>query len=651
MAICKMSLVSIIGPMKNIDKLVSLCGKFGDFQPDNVNSFYSNTDNFSAISEENPFSALLSRLKSAIYSCGSKIEDVDISDFQVSRSKIDKYVNNFSQDIENLVSKKRENYNKISSLKHEIKEIGHFKELDKTFEEILSCKYIKARFGKIPLENYSNFEKISAESEKNGLDLVFFEFDRDYEYQWGIYFSELEKLQEIDRIFSKMQFTEIIMKPYTKNTVKQIKEFEGEIDFLNQDIKNIDEEISKIWESQKEQCMRFYKKIEKLSTYFEIKSYASKYGNSFILVGWVPDNEIDNFKKEVNSLDDIKISVDKACELPGSSPPVKLKNSKFFKPFESLVSMYGMPCYNEIDPTVFVALTYPLLFGIMFADLGQGLLLALIGFIMSKFMNMKFGEIIIPCGISSAVFGTIFGSVFGFEHVLDPFYKNVFGLKEKPIEVMGSSTSNIIIYSAVSIGILLLICSMILGICSMIKRKNLGEALFSQNGLAGLIFYISAVYMLLDLLMIHSGIVSSLYITFLIVIPLILIMFKEVLVKLVERKSNWQPESWSDYISQSFFEMFEVLLSYVTNTMSFLRVGAFVLVHAGMMMVVFSIAQMIGGVGYYIALVFGNIFVIALEALLSGIQVLRLEFYEMFSKFFEGQGRAFTPVGTQEFEK
>ena len=100
----------------------------------------------------------------------------------------------------------------------------------------------------------------------------------------------------------------------------------------------------------------------------------------------------------------------------------------------------------------------------------------------------------------------------------------------------------------------------------------------------------------------------------------------------------------SMYLSQNFFELFEVVLSYVTNTMSFLRVGSFVLVHAGMMMVVFAISEMFTGLGYVIALIIGNIFVIALEALLAGIQVLRLEFYEMFSRFFEGQGREYKPV-------
>ena len=82
--------------------------------------------------------------------------------------------------------------------------------------------------------------------------------------------------------------------------------------------------------------------------------------------------------------------------------------------------------------------------------------------------------------------------------------------------------------------------------------------------------------------------------------------------------------------------------------MSFLRVGAFVLVHAGMMMVVFTIADMLPGSGYFIAVVIGNIVVTALEALVAGIQVVRLEFYEMFSKFFEGQGRPFTPVTAEE---
>ena len=95
------------------------------------------------------------------------------------------------------------------------------------------------------------------------------------------------------------------------------------------------------------------------------------------------------------------------------------------------------------------------------------------------------------------------------------------------------------------------------------------------------------------------------------------------------------------------FRSIEVLLGYVTNTMSFLRVGAFVLVHAGMMNVVFVLAESVGNpgsVGFIAIVVVGNIIVTVLEALLVSIQVLRLEYYEMFSRFYSGEGRPFEPV-------
>ena len=238
--------------------------------------------------------------------------------------------------------------------------------------------------------------------------------------------------------------------------------------------------------------------------------------------------------------------------------------------------------------------------------------------------------------------------MFGYEHVLDPFYRNVFGLKEKPIEVMSASSTNTIIYSAVGLGVLLLIVSMVLGVYVLIKRKNYGEAIFGSKGLCGLTFYVALLFMIVDMAALHTGIVNKFYMIFLIVVPLVLLMFSEILIKLVNREKDWLPESWGDYLSQSFFELFEIVLSYITNTMSFLRVGAFIWVHAGMMMVVFTIANMTSGVGYVIAVVIGNLFVTALEALVAGIQVVRLEFYEMFSKFFEGQGRPFTPVKAED---
>ena len=126
---------------------------------------------------------------------------------------------------------------------------------------------------------------------------------------------------------------------------------------------------------------------------------------------------------------------------------------------------------------------------------------------------------------------------------------------------------------------------------------------------------------------------------------------REPLGRLAEGKKNWQPESWGEYCTQSIFELFEMCLSYVTNTMSFLRIGAYILVHAGMMLVVFTLAEMIGGAGYIIMIIVGNGIVMALEALLVAIQVLRLDYYEIFSRFYIGEGRQFTPIVAGKNEK
>ena len=133
----------------------------------------------------------------------------------------------------------------------------------------------------------------------------------------------------------------------------------------------------------------------------------------------------------------------------------------------------GFPPMTRSIPLLLLLLTYILLFGIMFGDLGQGLLVSVTGYLMWKLKRMPLGRILIPCGISSAVFGMVFGSVFGFEHWLDPMYQAM-GFAEKPIEVMEPSTTNVIIYSAVGIGIFLMLAAILINIYSSVKR-NIGK--------------------------------------------------------------------------------------------------------------------------------------------------------------------------------
>ena len=127
------------------------------------------------------------------------------------------------------------------------------------------------------------------------------------------------------------------------------------------------------------------------------------------------------------------------------------------------------------------------------------------------------------------------------------------------------------------------------------------------------------------------------------VLPLIVMFFKEPLTAILEKKSEKISGGFGMFVTQGFFELFEVLLSYFSNTLSFVRVGAFAVSHAAMMQVVMMLAGAESGTPSIPVIVLGNLFVCGMEGLIVGIQVLRLEYYELFSRFYKGTGREFKP--------
>jgi V/A-type H+-transporting ATPase subunit I len=628
--------------MSKLDAVIEVCGNSGVFEPDDVFSFYSNTQNFSGISKENPYSEPLKRLKQALKDSGNGFKVINVDNFHVESHQVLSYVKTFLEKVEPLLDKKKEFQEKLQVYEKQIEQLKHFYKLGRSIDEIMECAFVKPRFGRLPLESYRKLE-----SEKREDELLFFPCTQDEAYCWGIYFSPIDKADEVDRLFSGLYFESAQIVNISGTAEENVRRLQLSSEQILKEIEKVNVKMEELWSHQKGQCMRFYSKLEQLNFYHTAERYAARYNDSFMLVGWVPAEKESAICHRLDAIAGIEYSSEKGKDVLRHSPPIILRNRGFFRPFEFFVKTFGVPEYGEVDPTVFVGITYVILFGIMFADLGQGLILSIAGYLMWKIKNMHLGRIMIHCGISSAFFGMLFGSVFGFEDVLDGFYRNVFGLQKKPIEIMSPSAINAVIYSSVGIGFGLLAFVMIINVYSLFRQRKFGEAIFSHSGICGLVLYVSSAMVLADAMFLHVGFVNFLYAGGLIILPLVLILFSEVLIKVMNGRADWKPESWGDYISQSMFEVFEVMLSYVTNTMSFLRVGAFVLVHAGMMMVVFTIAEMFGTVGYTVTLVVGNLFVVCLEALLAGIQVLRLEFYELFSRFFAGSGRKFTPIAVE----
>ena len=642
MAVQKIKVASIIGRMIDLDRVTAVCGKSGSFHPDNSLSFYSDTSGFSPLNEENPYSAPLQKLTDAVNGSHKKLvllDESQMENVQYSREELDAYVRRLATSLNDLQTERTQAQQEVERFTREIEQVSHFVGMDLNLDEIHDCKYIKVRFGSLPKEGYEKLQ-----SYNQNPYVIFFPCTSDEQHYWGFYFAPIDVVSEVDRIFSSLYFERTSFTELKGTPESGVEELRGLRDKEIARIQRVDRQIDALWKQEEEECQKVFSFLTEKSVYFGIRRYAARYNDNFILTGWVPADRESDLRRALGQLESVEYTFENAEEEMSHSPPVALKNKKIFKPFEFFVDMYGLPSYDEVDPTPFVAITYVLLFGIMFGDLGQGICVSIVGWLMWKFKKMKLGKALIPCGISSAIFGMVFGSVFGFEHVLDPFYRNVFGLDEKPIEVMEPNTTNLIIYSAVGIGMLLVVVAILINIYSCLRRRHWENALFGPNGLAGLVFYVSLVVGFGGQLIFGWQIVNTAYVLGLIVLPIVVIFFREVLGGLLERRSGWKPESWGNFLMQNFFEVFEYLLSYATNTMSFLRVGAFVLVHAGMMLVVFTLAEMTSGIGYILIAVVGNVFVMGLEGLLVGIQVLRLEFYEMFSRFFDGDGRPFHPV-------
>ncbi len=366
---------------------------------------------------------------------------------------------------------------------------------------------------------------------------------------------------------------------------------------------------------------------------------------TYVISGWVPSSRIANFSKCLHQVSEDLIieTVQYQRDSAEADVPVALYNPAVVRPFESFVLNYSHPRYQEIDPTFFLSLTFPLLFGAMFGDVGQGLLLAVLGRVLSsrkvKFLNPLAGlaGIITACGVSAAIFGFLYGSIFGFEDVLP-------ALVLRPITNILETMA-----LAISIGVILLSIGFIISIVNSLTSKNWGQLIFSPHGLAGLMLYWSLVGLALEVILGKHPIPLFVF-AILALLSALAMVFTEPLERWVEGHRPLVEGGFGMNTVQSFFELFETLIGLLSNSISFVRVGAFAVAHVGLTTVIFILAGLISpghGVGYWVVVAIGNLFIIGFEGLIVGIQTMRLNYYEFFSKFFTGGGVQYEPLTLQ----
>lgn len=636
MAIAKTNLINITAHVEYLDIALEKFVNLDCFHPIESSQIVGKVRGLTTFYVDNPYSISLNEITEIEQDFNFKIKDFDVRDASNSVENICVDVTSIYKNLKELAGKRKLIQEQIQKHEDALVQIRNIETLDISLDDIFLCEYLSVRVGKIPTDN---IEKLRFYRSR---PFIFKSFSEDSHYSWCIYFTANRFKREVDNIFSSLFFSRIHIPEFVHGTPldaevalqREIDQEKVNLDELN---KEIDDYLVNSSESLalSKGCIKFSTKIN------EAKKYVVGLGDKFTITGFVEEENAEKIVQAYKDIKDIDIEVLPPDYDKRLKPPTKLKNGWFSRPFSMFVEMYGLPSIDDIDPTPFVAITYCLLFGIMFGDVGQGLLLALIGFLLVKFKGLRLGEIAIRIGIFSAFFGLLYGSVFGNEEILTPLYTDVLGLSGKPIHVMDSTFTMTLLIAAIAIGGSLIILSMFLNIFINFKKKNYGEVLFSHNGIAGLLFYLFigvgfAIQSMYNVVVFNGFTIALLAIT-----PLILIFFKEPLERLLEKEKMF-PNGLLGFFTEGFFELFEVILSYITNTMSFMRVGGFVLAHAGMMLVVFSLMSMMSGVvGTTIVFIFGNLFVMALEGMIVGIQVLRLEFFEMFSRYYKGDGLSF----------
>ncbi len=634
MAVEKMKLLSILGRYDDLDRVIDICIESENFQPESASEFMGDSEGFSYLSEENPYSFRLMKAKEIFEHFGTVPEFVEDCS-QVDVEEANRRIDNLYETIKTITDHDTVVDTKIEDIKRAIEQLSHFEHMDINLDDVFDCDYIRVRFGRLPFDGFEKLKKYNKD-----ISSIFYPDSSDDVGYWGMYVTPIDRAAEADRVYASLFFERLRLPSYSGTPATTLAKLKEELKVMQESKKEIDESGDNYFEEHTDLFNLYYSKIKTLNDSFEVRKFAAKYHSSFFLAGWVPKSAEKELVDKLHSVDGVEVESAEPKDFKKLTPPTKMKNSPLTRAYKFYTEIYGVPSYNEIDPTPLIAVVYTLLYGIMFADLGQGIVLALVGAFMFKKMGMRLGKILIPCGISAALFGTAFGSVFGDEELLNPMFR-AFGFEEKPIHIMDSALMFIVV--SIVLGVAVIIVSMLFNVFSSIKKRDFGSAVFGHNGISGIVLYSSLILLLINMFM-GLGISTKALAIGGILVPVILIFLHHPLGEIV---CGRKPKigSVSDFIIENFFELFEVILSYMSNTLSFLRVGAFVLIHACMMSTFAALAGITGGgIAAVIIMIFGNIFVIALEGLLVGIQVLRLNFYEIFSRFYDGDGIPFTPL-------
>lgn len=445
-------------------------------------------------------------------------------------------------------------------------------------------------------------------------------------------------IQTLERVKKEIGWKPL--SPEISITDVPVSQYIEKMEQLKKNLAEIDGKINEIAEKYKESLAKISVSIEIHQKLSQVKKGVLFTDTMMALSGWVPEKEVQNISHLIRETDPVSfyqfIPAEKSG-LPLDEIPVKLNYNKFLKPFQLIVQTYGLPRYGAIDPTVFVAILFLLMFGAMFGDIGHGAVFIILGLLLSlkqKSGIRQAGYLMSFTGLSSCIFGFLYGSIFGIEF--------------HPLWISPMENISVMFRTFIIFGILTLTTGIVLNMINNKINQKKEAFFFDKAGLfSGLIYWagigIAATYFAKT-----QGMLTKIF-AILLCTGVFPIFFRSLYDAIRHR------EGILVGFIEGILHIFEIVLGYLANTVSFIRIAAFALNHFGFFMTIFAISDMLKKAGLtplsYLSIFLGNIFVICLEGLVVLIQSLRLNYYEFFSRFFETGKQVYQPVKLKFYQR
>ena len=653
----EMSEVELIIPSKDLVGVTKALSGYGVFhQVDSANLGVEGVGPSTWQDSAGAYSNLERRIQSIFQNVGlaeeypARADIGSLADLEAVRPKVDQIEGEVKAITDQLSDEKK----RLEQLESQLRQLEPIADVDVEVDALRKPSFMHSILGVVPAANISRLRTSLLR-----VPHVFFILREDAQKPVIWILGSKKNSDVLERAAKSAYLNSLSLPDEFSGTPEQITEkLRNEIEASKQKISGLEADLLRLGEAYKTELRSLLWEVHISRVMADSIVRFGQLRHTYVVVGWVPTAELQDLTSRLKEASrEVLIETTRTSRSGHhENIPVALAQNKWLKPFQMLVGTYGHPSYGELDPTLIMAFTFPLLYGAMFGDLGQGLVMLVLGLLIHNKIFMKgmqsLGLLIAYCGASAAIFGFLYGSIFGFEgHLVEEYLHFHF----EPTWIAPMENILSVLSIAIDAGIVILIIGFLLGMLNSIRARDWAHLLFGHSGVAAFFFYMSFLAMLgaflgdTALAPKVAVAINSLPLPFttLLVVFGVFVMFGGFFRNMVEGHTLIEGKGFGGFmmfIIQSLMDLIETVISMLSNTLSFIRVGAFAVAHGGLSLAIFSLAGEEPTVGFWITIILGNLFIIGFEGLIVGIQTMRLHYYEILGKFFHGGGMQFEPL-------